>query len=63
MTDAKFGQPRPSDSNQDENDANNDEPLCHNRYLMTARLVDEAHSVLPKETFAHLPIQQRKSDA
>ena len=36
MTDAQLGQPRPSHSNQDENDANNDEPLCHNRYLMTA---------------------------
>jgi hypothetical protein len=33
MTDAQLVQPGPSHSNQDENDANNDEPLCHNRYL------------------------------
>jgi hypothetical protein len=33
MTDAQLGQPRPGHSNQNENDANNDQPLCHSRYL------------------------------
>jgi hypothetical protein len=33
MTNAQLGQPGPSHSNQNENDANNDEPLCHSRYL------------------------------
>ena len=55
MTDAKSGQPRPGNSSQDENDANNDEPLCHNRYLMTARMVDEARRATEGDvrTFAH----------
>ena len=55
MTKAQLGQPRPSHSNQDEDDANNDEPLCHNRYLMTARMVDEARRATEGDvrTFAH----------
>jgi len=38
VTDSQFGQPGPGRSDQNEDDADNDEPLCHSRYLF--RIVD-----------------------
>jgi hypothetical protein len=49
MADSQFGQSGPGHSNQNENDANDDEPLCHDRYLSIDTACYSPHAIPVQE--------------